>query len=63
MKKIKYLSIVAFIGLTIFLITNHNAVYKNCMEATTLNYISQKGAAHIASQCNAFIRDELFVKK
>jgi hypothetical protein len=33
------------------------------MEATTLNYISQKGAAHITSQCNAFIRDELYVKK
>ena len=63
MKKIKYLSIVAFVGLSIFLITNHNAVYKNCMKATTLDYISKEGAAHIAAQCNAFIRNELYVKK
>ena len=63
MKKIKYLSIVAFIGLAIFLITNHNPVYTNRMNATTLDYISKEGAAHIASQCNAFIRDELYVKK
>ena len=62
MKKIKYLSIVAFIGLSIFLITNHNAVYKNCMKATTLDYISKEGAAHIASQCNAFIKQKIMVK-
>ena len=63
MKKAKYLSIFAFTVLSIFLINNHNSVYKNCMEATTLDYISKEGAAHIASQCNAFIRDELYVKK
>jgi hypothetical protein len=62
MKKVKYLSIVAFAGLSIFLITNHNAIYKNCMKATTLDYISKEGAAHIASQCNAFIKDKLYVK-
>ena len=63
MKKATYLSIVVFAGLSIYLFTNHNIVYKNCMKATTLDYISKEGAAHIASQCNAFIRDELYVKK
>jgi hypothetical protein len=33
------------------------------MKATTLDYISKEGAAHIAAQCNAFIRNELYVKK
>ena len=63
MKKAKYLLIFLFAVLSIFLINNHNSVYKNCLKATTLDYISKEGAAHIASQCNAFIRDELFVKK
>ena len=58
----KYFSITVLAGVSIFLIINHNAVYKNCMKATTLDYISKEGAAHIASQCNAFIRDELYVK-
>jgi len=62
MKKVKYLSIVVLVGLSLFVLANHNIVYKNCMKATTLDYISKEGAAHIAAQCNAFIRDELYVK-
>ena len=34
--------------------------YYNCMSATKLNYISEKGAAHIAAQCRTFILEKAF---
>ncbi len=46
----------------IFMFFEQNRDYANCMKATKLDYISKKGAAHIAAQCNAFIRDKLYVK-
>ena len=34
--------------------------YYNCMSTTKLDYISEKGAAHIAAQCRTFILEKAF---
>ena len=34
--------------------------YHNCMSATKLDYISEKGAAHIAAQCRTFVLEKAF---
>ena len=64
----KYL-FVAIVILVIFLISNRsgyfiskNAAYKDCMARTKLNYITKKGADHIAAQCKAFVLDKIMVK-
>ena len=62
MNKLKSSSIVLVAVIVLFSTANINLDYRNCMKATKHSYISKKGAAHITSQCNAFIRDKLFVK-
>ena len=65
----KYLFVAAVI-LVIFLISNRSgyfyiskgAAYKDCMARTKLNYITKKGADHIAAQCKAFVLDKIMVK-
>ena len=62
MKNFKYLAIVLIVVFVIFEIVNNNMDYKNCMKATKQSYISKEGAAHIAAQCEAFIKDKIMVK-
>ena len=61
MKNFKYLAIVLIVVFVIFKIANNNMDYTNCMKATKQNYISKKGAVHIAAQCEAFIKEEIMV--
>ena len=35
--------------------------YNNCMDRVKLDYISKRGAEHIAAQCKAFVLDKLMV--
>jgi hypothetical protein len=58
----KYLSLVVIAAVLIFMFFDQNKDYANCMEATKLDYISKKGADHIAAQCNAFIKQKIMVK-
>ena len=58
----KYLSLVVIAAVLIFMFFDQNRDYGNCMEATKLDYISKKGADHIAAQCNAFIKQKIMVK-
>ena len=62
MKNFKYLTIVLIVVFVIFGITNINMDYTNCMKATKHIYISKEGAAHIAAQCEAFIKEKIMVK-
>jgi hypothetical protein len=62
MNKLKSSSIVLVAVIVLFSTANINLDYRNCMKATKHSYISKEGAAHIASQCNAFIRNKLYVK-
>jgi len=64
----KYLFVAVAI-LVIFLISNRSgyliskkAAYKDCMVRAKLNYITKKGADHIAAQCKAFVLDKIMVK-
>jgi len=59
---IKNLSIFAFSVILLFGISNLNSSYSNCMEAANHSYISEKGANHIAAQCQSFIKDKSMVK-
>ena len=45
-----------------FIFANNRLNYNNCMERVKLDYISKKGAAHIAAQCKAFILEKIMVK-
>ena len=35
--------------------------YNNCMDRVNLDYISKRGAEHIAAQCKAFVLDKVMV--
>jgi|TARA_B110001454_G_C12604472_1_gene385974 hypothetical protein len=58
----KYLSLVVIAVVLIFISSDLNMDYENCMEATKLDYISKEGADHISAQCNAFIKQKIMVK-
>ena len=58
----KYLSLVVIAVVLIFISSDRNMDYENCMEATKLDYISKEGADHISAQCNAFIKQKIMVK-
>jgi len=58
--------ILAVILISLFTITSYNfasnrLAYNNCMVGAKLDYISKKGAAHISTQCKAFVLDKIFV--
>jgi|TARA_B100001964_G_scaffold27979_1_gene28270 hypothetical protein len=64
----KYLFVAAVI-LVIFLISNRSgyliskgAAYKDCMARVESDYITKKGADHIAAQCKAFVLKKIMVK-
>jgi len=42
-----------------FIFVSDRLNYNNCMERIKLDYISKKGAAHIAAQCKAFVLDKI----
>ena len=44
-----------------FIFASDRLSYNNCMERVKLDYISKRGAAHIAAQCKAFVLDKLMV--
>jgi len=45
-----------------FIFASDRLNYNNCMERVKLDYISKRGAAHIAAQCKAFVLDKIMVK-
>ena len=45
-----------------FNFANNRLNYNNCMERVKLDYISKKGAEHIAAQCKAFVLDKIMAK-
>ena len=45
-----------------FIFVNDRLNYNNCMERVKLDYISKRGAEHIAAQCKAFVLDKIMAK-
>ena len=58
----KSISIAFFTIVLLFGVFSFNLSYFNCMEASKHSYISEKGANHIAAQCQSFIKDKSMVK-
>ena len=55
------------ITILLFIITSYIFVsdrlsYNNCMIQTKSNYISERGAKHVAAQCRAFILEKIMAK-
>ena len=62
MNMLKSSSIALIVAIAILSYSNINLDYSNCMKATKHNYISKRGAEHIAAQCEAFIKEKVMVK-
>ena len=46
----------------VYIFASDRLNYNNCMERVKLDYISKRGAEHIAAQCKAFVLDKIMVK-
>ena len=62
MNMLKSSSIALIVAIAMLSYANINLDYSNCMKATKHNYISKRGAEHIAAQCDAFIKEKVMVK-
>ena len=62
MNILKSSSIALVAAIVLFVTTNINLDYLNCMKATKHSYISKAGADHISFQCEAFIKEKVMVK-
>ena len=62
MNILKSSSIALVAAIVLFVTTNINLDYLNCMKATKHSYISKAGADNISSQCEAFIKEKVMVK-
>ena len=62
MNILKSSSIALVAAIVLFVTTNINLDYLNCMKATKHSYISKAGADHISSQSEAFIKEKVMVK-
>jgi len=62
---VKYLvhaGIILLLIIISFIFTSDRLNYNNCMERVKLDYISKRGAEHIAALCKAFVLDKIMVK-
>ena len=62
MNILKSSSIALVAAIVLFVTTNINLDYLNCMKATKHSYISKAAVDHISSQCEAFIKEKVMVK-
>ena len=62
MNILKSSSIALVTAIVLFVTTNINLDYMNCMKATKHSYISKEGADHISAICEAFIKEKVMVK-
>ena len=62
MLKSSSIALIVAIAIAMLSYSNINLDYSNCMKATKHNYISKRGAEHIAAQCEAFIKEKVMVK-
>jgi len=54
--------VISLLIIILFIFVSDRLNYSNCMERVKLDYISKKGAEHIAAQCKAFVLDKIMVK-
>ena len=59
MKHLLYTIAILLVIVILYIFANDRLSYNDCMDRVKLDYISKKGAEHIAAQCNAFVLDKV----
>jgi len=62
MRYLVYAGVISLLIIISFILASDRLNYNNCMERVKLDYISKRGAEHIAAQCKAFVLDKIMVK-
>jgi len=61
MRYLVYAGVILLLIIIPFIFANNRLNYNNCMDRVKLDYISKRGAEHIAAQCKAFVLDKVMV--
>jgi len=61
MKHLLYTIAILLVIVISYIFASDRMSYNNCMDRVKLDYISKKGAEHIAAQCKAFVLDKVMV--
>ena len=59
MKYSLYAVAILLVVIISFIYASDRMSYNNCMDRVKLDYISKRGADHIAAQCKAFVLDKV----
>ena len=59
MKHLLYTIAILLLIMISYIIASDRLSYNDCMDRVKLDYISKKGAEHIAAQCKAFVLDKV----
>ena len=59
MKYLLYTIAILLVIVILYIFASDRLSYNNCMDRVKLDYISKKGAEHIAAQCKAFVLDKV----
>ena len=59
MKHLLYTIEILLVIVISYIFASDRLSYNNCMDRVKLDYISKKGAEHIAAQCKAFVLDKV----
>jgi len=59
MKYLFYTIAILLVIVISYIFASDRMSYNNCMDRVKLDYISKKGAEHIAAQCKAFVLDKV----
>ena len=62
MRYLVHAGVISLLIIITFILASDRLNYNNCMERVKLDYISKKGAEHIAAQCKAYVLDKIMVK-
>ena len=59
MKYLLHAIAILLVIVILYIFANDRLSYNDCMDRVKLDYISKKGAEHIAVQCKAFVLDKV----
>jgi len=62
MRYLVHVGVLLLLIVILFIFAIDRLNYYNCLERVRLDYISKRGAEHIAAQCKAFVLDKIMVK-
>ena len=59
MKYLLHAIAILLVIVILYIFANDRLSYNDCIDRVKLDYISKKGAEHIAAQCKAFVLDKV----